>query len=317
MSRVHVFNPERSPIGAVVRSCVGRKYGSDRRSQEALGFVGFSDINERGMIDSPVEIRRPDRLLGFYLNVLAPKSTILCQRDHNTGEYIGLVLDQERATPELDWWETAGLIEVRRKNDWSYTVWHDQNIFRSNNVGLWEVKGNHVTFREVGIIAPEGRNFMVLDDVRWDGHMYQIPDRDEIGGSRVVGMPSHIKYGAFDVRRHVLAHAPFREAVGNTLPPWEGTKEELEARIDPPTDPNTAIVDWWHVFTGMGRGQGMVLLHDGKKVWLRGADVADQSPTGVLRLERSTQVSYEALVYDMGRTPRLAGARLLSREVPA
>lgn len=259
----------------------------------------------------------PTNVVGFALEIFAPSGAILCQRDYGKDEYFGLMKSSEASSdPMMEWRQARSPIEVRNHKGWGlYTVWPDKResitLRCNNNVGLWEVEEDgHIRFRRIGIVSPNGVNFCIVHDVAWDGKLFNYRQS-------IVGVPSDLKYGPFSARASILDYEPFTEALPSILPEYEGTEEELEIRLALPTEPNTVIIDWWNPFMGMGRGQGIVLGHDGTIAWLRGQDVEGLDPNKSVHLERGQplelipQPNGKVVVNDMGKTPRVVGARLI------
>lgn len=259
----------------------------------------------------------PENIVGFALHVLAQRGTILCQRDYGKNKYFKLVKSpKETLDPELEWRQPRTMIEVRYHEGWGlYTVWPDKTqpltLRSNNNIGLWGIeKDGHVTFRRIGVVCPNGRDFYVVYDLAWEGYLRK---RD----LKVVGAPIDFKYGPFSARRSILEHQPFADALPLTLYDYEGTDKELEVPLTLSEEPNGVILDWWNPFMGMGRGQGIVLLHDGSSAWLRGQDVEGLGPDKPVYLERGQRMKLipkpngKVMLNDMGKTPRIVGARLI------
>ncbi len=306
-SAIHILRPEESPIGVSVRPYVE---GGERRPPRLLDNTLV--IQDDGMI-----VGVPGNVSGFQLNILAPKESVVCQRDRVNNEYYGLQRGSDQPSdPELEYRQMR--VEVYSHREWGfYTLWLDKQHPRSsNNVALWEVEPDgHVAMWEVGIVSPNGRDFYVAHDIRWDGKLYvEAPAPND---SWMVGVPSAPKYGSFYVRQDILDYKPFQDALPSTLPKYEDTGEDLDPPLALPSEPNMAIIDWWHMFMGMGRGQGIVLCHDGTSAWLHGQDIEGLDPDKLVQLERGQRLELvphrngKIVLKDMGKTPRVVNARLI------
>lgn len=290
MARIYILRPEESPIGVMVRAQI----------QEGEGVRALNEPLDIGAADGIINGVPLNTVAGFSIHILVPKGSVLCKRNRRSNTYFGLSRSSEKElSPDLEWWHA--LIEVRRTRDiaWMYTVWQDRQKDPriSNNVALWEAQENRVTMWEIGIVSPNGVDFYVAHDIRWDGKLYVLPlrkvgdfDEEERYGSRIVGVPADFKYGPFSVREDILDYGPFSNLLPAALPEFRGAKEEIEVPLDLP-EPGYAIIDWWHMFMGQGQGQGVALLHDGTTAWVLGADI-DPRAGGAQCLVRGTKLSY-------------------------
>lgn len=299
-SRIHILRPDESPIGVSVRAYIS---GGDGQPPRLLDQR--LEISEEGRVLGALE-----NVSGFQLNLLVPKGSVVCQRDRERNKYLGLLPSSDRSEdPELEYRQMrVGVYWAKQFG--LYTFWRDHEDPRSsNNAAIWEIQDDgHVTMWEVGIFSPNGRDFFITYDIRWDGQLY------EAIFDWVVGIPSDPQYGPFSVRESILVYEPFMKA----LPALPGcTGDEPDMSLTLPEGPNEVVIDWWHVLMGMGRGQGIVLLHDGTSAWLRGQEVEGLDPDRPVYLERGQRLELlpqpngKVVVNDMGKTPRVVKARLL------
>lgn len=304
-----LFSPETGPIISAVKPYIG---GEDKPPR----LMGWLMPDHDGRL-----LAVPDNVVGFSLKILVPKAggIIACQRDYAQNVYVSLAKSPEEAPePDLEWVQPRYWIEVLENKNWGlYTAWQAdrENPLTTNNVGLWEIDEKipgHVTFWKVGIVSPNGRDFYVIHEKSWDGRLYSIE-------AAQVGYPSDPRFGPFESRAAILKYKPFIEALP-TLPSRDAT--DLEQPLAFPEDPSIIVVDWYNPFMGMGRGQGIVVLADGSSAWLRGQDIEGIEGLDLdkpVHLARGTRLGVvprpngKVVVNDMGKTPRIVGARLIAQ----
>jgi hypothetical protein len=291
---------------AGVLSCVMLDNGTD-----------YLDVSDNGKISMPEGIRPT----GFYLvvAVLASSRMVVVQKnigrvgnEENQGDYhrhsISALEDFAVGfSPTV----VRDAIEVRYAGKNVWTEWHNQ---RSNSVYIWSVaKDGKCTVFQVGVITHDnGKTWVLVGQYAWMGRLYKAKD------GRTVGVPDHVKYGDFDVRRTILDNPEFTALLKSAkLKVWKGKDEELNPPLPKATEPHTAVINWYKVCAGQS-GQGPATDENGVQCWVHGVDIAGVLPDadGIVRLQQGDIVSYigkDKFGTKKDGPLKLTGVRLMSR----
>jgi len=305
MPKVHFLE---SGVGVAVQAMVG---GAKQDKQRFLD--GDLEIDEHGII---LGIPEGERVRKLYLRTLVPLGSdlVLAQKDRATRQYLNAFLrptQTEVAGNAYMVYRTMHPILVRKlDNGWLYTAWDDGREYCANKISRWSLGDTgQLTMKEHGIMSPDGSQFMVLDETHWDGQLYMYRS-----GSvpEIVGKPSEPRFEGFDRMHPICSYGPFQRRLGSSLPSWEGAIGDLDQpALTLPTEPNTAVIKFWHRF--MAGGQGPATTADGTEVWVRSTDIIGK-PDGLMwDLDWGSRISYTGMEDGgAGGNPLLTGVRVLT-----
>lgn len=259
------------------------------------------NLSASGIITLPDPFTSSDikRVTGFRLGLIIPREARLVVVQRNLLGFQGLYHNAAlQVFKEEEWqtWIMLDHIRVYRRGGISWTEW---KAIVPNRVDVWSLTptglarlvqyGVIVRDNEVAGLRGDDFRFRLHEELRGEWQLYDF--RGE-----VVGKPTNLIWGIFDVRRTILDNHDFQTLLAKTsLPNWTGTEEELGVPLEPPEESGLGIIDWWSPFIHR-RGGGPCLISDKSypSAWVCAEDFQGEPDSdGIIRLPRGTVVSYK------------------------
>jgi hypothetical protein len=272
---------------------------------------------------------------GFHLMVAVLKNgwTFVVQKAVGTegGDYDSPALSEFRGfAPGFKATIMRDPIDVIHAGQNTWTGWHKNA--GSNRVDVWCLgTDGKLDLYQIGIFTHDnGKSWRLHGEYRWRGQLYRTTSY------ALVAKPEHPKWGSLEGgtsrRTQIFQHPDFVALLKDAeLPTWTGTNADIDPPLPEPTEPGTAVVQWYIAFAGQ-TGQGPLNLHkqdwlEGrqynggvcKTAWVHATDIEGLDPDadGETRLWRGDTISFEGMVENWGSKkggpPKLTGVKLVKR----